>query len=383
MNATVLLACAGPLRLIACAQNSNSSLGVYFKFIMFVEAVNKATQHIHTGVVLINLGSPDSPAVSDVRRYLREFLSDARVVDLPNPARWLLVNGIIAPFRAPKSAREYRKIWHNGEFPLIAHTRNLALKVQQQLGEEFEVMMAMRYQNPNLEHVIQACENKKYRRLVIVPLFPQYASATTGSINEKVMTLISSWRCIPELIFIDSFCSHRDLAAAYGRVWQDSKTYQEDGDEWDHYLFSYHGLPERHLLNENQGCLKESCCENYTKSNRLCYRAQCFETSRQLMDYLSLDANQCTTCFQSRLGKLPWIQPYTRDVIMQLAQQGIKRLLVFCPAFTADCLETIVEVGEQYRELFIAHGGEELRLVESLNDHPAWVDVLERLITLR
>lgn len=338
-----------------------------------------SVQSVQTGVLLVNLGSPDSPAVADVRRYLKEFLFDGRVVDLPALPRWLLVNLIIAPFRAPKSAKEYQKIWRDGELPLISNTRRLVDKVQQALGDGFDVLMAMRYQNPNLGEVLAACEEKHYRRLVIVPLFPQYASATTGSVHQKVMELVSHWRCIPELIFVDSFCNQPDVAEAFGRVWQDSADYQE-GKKWDHYLFSYHGLPERHLTRESKRCLTNNCCNDYSSENRLCYRAQCYQASRQLMSYLSLNEDDCTTCFQSRLGKLPWIQPYTSEVIVDLAKRGKKRVLVFCPSFTADCLETIVEIGEQYRELFVAAGGEELQLVESLNDHPAWVDILTQLI---
>lgn len=335
-----------------------------------------------TGVLLINLGSPISPAVADVRRYLREFLSDGRVIDLPGWARWMLVNLVIAPFRSPKSAKEYRKIWNEEGFPLIVHSQHLATKLQASLGRAYEVHLAMRYQQPSLTAALQACERKNYRRLIIVPLFPQYASATTGSINQKVMSLISQWSYIPELLFIDSFCNQSEVAQAYAKVWEDSAA-NKLATHWDHTLFSYHGLPEKHLLKESRDCLTTHCCDNYTGSNRLCYRAQCYQTSRQLADCLGLDASQYTTSFQSRLGRLPWIQPYTSDIITELAQRGVKRLRVFCPAFTADCLETLVEIGEQYQQLFLQQGGEELVLVESLNDHPAWVAVLTRLITAK
>ena len=334
-----------------------------------------------TAVILVNLGSPASPSVPDVRRYLTEFLSDPRVIDLPAFPRWVLVNLIIAPFRSPKSAKEYRKIWRDEGFPLVTHTRHLTEKLQESLGEEFDVHMAMRYQQPNLEAVIAQCEKANYQRLMIVPLFPQYASSTTGSVHEKVMSLISHWRCIPKLEFVDSYCNNADVAQAYGRVWQDSCDADDKlCEQWDHVLFSYHGLPEQHLIAENKSCIQTDCCEQYKDSNRLCYRAQCYQTSRHLADFLTLPASKQTTTFQSRLGKLPWIQPYTRDKVIELAEAGVKRLLVFCPAFTADCLETIVEVGEEYKALFIEHGGDELRLVDSLNDHPAWVEALRKMI---
>ncbi|SDK29570.1 ferrochelatase [Catalinimonas alkaloidigena] len=335
----------------------------------------------HTGVLLVNLGTPDSPSVGDVRRYLREFLMDGRVIDIPFLSRFFLVNCIIAPFRAPKSAKVYQEVWTDAGSPLKVYSEELKRLLQTALGDGYRVSLGMRYQNPSLEKALEELHDQGFRRLIIVPLFPQYASATTGSVKEKVMALISQWQLIPELTFVDQFYEHPLFVEAFTAL---GKRYLE-AEPFDHVLFSYHGLPERQIRkgDPHNHCLRDGCCDSVGPHNRLCYRAQCFQTSRLLAQALGLSDDQWTVCFQSRLGRDPWIQPYTEDVVKQLVAQGKKRVLAYSPAFVADCLETTIEIGEEYKEVFMETGGERWQLVESLNVDPRWVATLQTMIQER
>ncbi|MGB3617183.1 MAG: ferrochelatase [Catalinimonas sp.] len=324
------------------------------------------------------MGTPDSPKTSDVRRYLREFLMDGRVIDIPFLPRFLLVNGIIAPFRAPKSAKTYRELWTDEGSPLKVYGYQLRDLVQQTLGDGYHVSLAMRYQQPSIEAGLRELKDKGFQRIIVVPLFPQYASATTGSIKEKVMELISRWQLIPELVFVDQFYQHPGFIETFAQL---GRKYLE-AESYDHVIFSYHGLPERQIRKGDPTgtCLQGNCCGTIHAGNSHCYRAQCFETSRLLAAALPLPDDQYTVCFQSRLGRDPWIKPYTEDLIKELAHGGKKRVLAFSPAFVADCLETTIEVGDEYKELFEEEGGEHWQLVESLNVHPDWVTTLVDLI---
>jgi protoporphyrin/coproporphyrin ferrochelatase len=336
-----------------------------------------------TGVLLVNLGTPDSTAVSDVRRYLREFLMDARVIDIPYANRFALVNGIIAPFRAPKSAHEYEKLWvpEKGS-PLKFYGYELRDLLQQALGDAYVVELAMRYQNPSIPEVLEKLKACSLKELIVISLFPQYASATTGSVADRVMEIVRGWQIIPSMQFVNRFVEdplYLDVLEAQ------AKPYLEMED-WDHYLFSYHGVPERQIYKGSCGdyCkINAECCGSYTPQNQYCYRAQCFLNSRLLAERLGLRPDQYTTCFQSRLGKDPWIQPYADDLIKQLPQEGKKKMLVFSPAFVSDCLETTVEVGEAFKEVFLEHGGEKWELVPSLNVHPLWVECLRQMVRKR
>lgn len=332
----------------------------------------------HTGVLLVNLGTPDSPRTGDVRKYLREFLMDGRVIDIPFLPRFLLVNGIIAPFRAPKSAKIYRELWTDAGSPIKVYGFQLRDLLQNTLGPEFRVALAMRYQSPAIETALQSLKDQGLQRLVVVPLFPQYASATTGSIKEKVMGLIGRWQLIPELVFVDQFYQHPGFIATFAALGKR----RLDAEPYDHVIFSYHGLPERHIRkgDAHGTCLRADCCASVHPANSHCYRAQCFETSRLLAAALGLADDRYTVCFQSRLGRDPWLQPYTEQTIKQLARDGKRRVLAFSPAFVADCLETTIEVGEEYKELFEAEGGEHWQLVESLNVQPDWVATLADLV---
>lgn len=332
-----------------------------------------------TGVLLVNLGTPDSTATGDVRKYLREFLMDGRVIDFPAVPRWMLVNLIIAPFRAPKSAAEYRKLWTDRGSPLLFHTEDLRDKLIERLDpKEYVVSMAMRYQNPSMEKGLEELMKHKVKKIIVLPLFPQYASATNGSVIDRVMEIARGWQIIPEISFINNFVEH----PLFLKAWQELGEEMMAKQEYDKYLFSYHGLPERQIRKGSVDghCKLGSCCEAYVPANQFCYRAQCFHTTRQVAAKLGLPKEKVVTCFQSRLGNDPWVKPYTEDMIKELAKEGVKKVLVFSPAFVADCLETTVEVGEEYKEQFEELGGEHWDLVPSLNSNDTWVECVKDLV---
>jgi ferrochelatase len=334
---------------------------------------------VHTGVLLVNLGTPDSPSVPHVRKYLRQFLSDPRVVDIPAIGRFLLVNLIIAPFRAPKSAKIYREVWTEQGSPLLVYGQDVQRMLQQSLGEGYLVSLGMRYQSPSIASALDELKKQDVQKIVVLPLFPQYASATTGSVHEEVMRCVMKWEAIPKIVMIDAYPDNQAMISIFAE--QGRKYMQEH--HYDHVIFSYHGLPERQLRKADQHdhCLKkEGCCNTLGAHNRLCYRAQCFETSRQLAQALSLAEENYSVSFQSRLGTDPWIQPYTDDTIEKLVAAGKKSILAFSPSFVADCLETTIEIGEEYKELFEEKGGEHWQMVESLNNHPRWVDALRDMV---
>jgi ferrochelatase len=329
-----------------------------------------------TAVLLINLGTPDSPSVPHVRSYLSQFLNDPRVIDIPWLARKLLVNVIIVPFRAPKSAAVYRQLWTPEGSPLLLLSQKAADLLQQQLPENYRVYLAMRYKNPSIPDVLAAIAKEQYDRIIVLPMFPQYASATTGSAHDEVMRVIRKWWVIPEIQFVSQYYNHPtyiDAFVARGRQYQ--------LDEYDHVLFSYHGLPERQVdkVHVNGTCADYNCIREINAANEYCYRATCYATTRQIADGLGIPEERYTVCFQSRLDN-KWLTPFSDDVVIDCAKRGMKKLLVFSPAFTADCLETIVEIGIEYQELFQEHGGEKVQLVESLNDHPLWIQCLKELV---
>lgn len=331
------------------------------------------------GVLLVNLGTPDSPSVPDVRKYLQEFLMDGRVIDIPLINRWLLVNLIIAPFRAPKSAKIYKELWEERGSPLKFYGEDVEQMVQKKLGDTYDVKLAMRYQSPSIEAGLAHFRTLGCQDITIVPFFPQYASASTGSVYEKVMSIVSSWQTIPAIRFTNTFYDHPKFIEHFANT---ARKYMAK-QEFDHFVFSYHGLPERQISKGDQTgktCRFGSCCDHITPHNHLCYRAQCFETTRQLVAALGLKDGSYTTTFQSRLGRDPWIKPYTDHLVKSLPQEGKKRVLAFSPAFVSDCLETTIEIGEEYRELFEENGGEHWQLVESLNNSPIWVELLIELI---
>ena len=331
------------------------------------------------GVLLVNLGTPDSTKTSDVRKYLREFLMDWRVIDIPPISRWFLINGIIAPFRAPKSGAEYKKLWTEKGSPLLYIGLELKEKLQAQLGSEYLVSFGMRYQNPSLKSAMEVFKSKGITDLTIIPLYPQYASSSTGSTIEAICKELSDWQVIPNLKVVSSFTDDVNFLDAWAEV---AKPYIKK-DEYDHFVFSYHGLPARQIIKASCGSycqINDKCCGSYNANNHFCYRAQCYETTRQLTKRLGLKEDQYSVCFQSRLGRTPWIEPYIDDAIDDIIAKGKKKVLAFSPAFVADCLETTVEIGETYQEVFLHKGGEKWQLVESLNTHDAWVKCLEEMV---
>ena len=347
--------------------------------------------HLHinemkTGILLINLGTPDSPSVPDVRKYLREFLSDPRVIDISAAGRWALVNFIIAPIRSSRSAKLYKKIWSEKGSPLLINSELQKKLLQEKLGSDYQVELGMRYQSPSIGNALEKFTKPTFKKIIVVPLFPQYASASTGSVHEKIMSIISKWQVIPEIKFINSFCNDKGFIRAFSEI---GKKYHP-GD-FDHVLFSFHGLPERqihkadcfdHCLPRGQaGLKKDDCCSVLGEKNSFCYRAQCFETARCMAREMKIAFEDYTVCFQSRLGSTPWIKPYSDKIIEELAKKGKKKLLVFAPAFVSDCLETIYEIGVEYDLLFKKNGGEKIQMVESLNDHPLWIEALTKLCT--
>lgn len=329
-----------------------------------------------TGVLLVNLGTPDSPSVSDVRSYLSQFLNDPRVIDIPWLLRKILVNLIIVPFRAPKSAKIYKKLWTSDGSPLLVYSNKVKALLQRELGEAIDVHLAMRYKNPSIPDVLEVMRKANYEKIIVLPMFPHYASASTGSALEEVMRVINTWWVIPELKIISQYYNHPDFIDA-----SVSRGQQYDINAYDHVLFSYHGLPERHVNKVyNEGLCTDHDCENeITEENKYCYKATCYATTRLLAERLNIPKEKYTVCFQSRLDK-EWLKPFSDKVVEECAKKGMKKILVFSPAFTADCLETIIEIGDEYQEIFKEHGGEKVQLVESLNDHPTWVKCLKELV---
>lgn len=327
------------------------------------------------GVLLVNLGTPDSPEVGDVRKYLDQFLMDERVIDINAFKRTLLVKGIIVPFRSPKTSKLYKEIWDENGSPLLYFSKIQTALVQEQLGDDYHVELAMRYQNPSIESALEKMKTGLVESIRVIPLFPQYASASSGSVIQLVMELLSKWSTIPPVSFVSSFHDNDLMLETFA---ENAKKYQPE--TFDHVLFSFHGLPERQLLkcdHTGQYCLKKDhCCDSLNDTNKFCYSAQGHDTARLIAEKLNLSRADYTVCFQSRLGKEPWVQPYTTDVLKKLAAEGKKRLLVFSPAFVADCLETLYEITVEYHEEFKALGGEHVQLVESLNDDPKFIKAL-------
>ena len=328
-----------------------------------------------TGLLLVNLGTPDAPTPAAVRRYLREFLGDPRVLDLNALGRALLLNLVILPTRPARSAHAYASIWDSERgSPLMFHSQDLAAAVAAQLGPAWHVELAMRYGQPSIGVALHSFAEQGVERIIVFPLFPQYATSSTGTAVARVMELAGERWNVPALDVVPAFHDDPGFLTAFERVARPVLAELAP----DHVLFSFHGLPERQIRKSDHGdtgCLaRETCCEE--GRNPYCYRAQSFATARALASRLAIAADRYTVCFQSRLGRLPWIEPHTDQMIDRLARSGVKKLAVMCPAFVADCLETLEEIGIRAREQFRAAGGEQLVLVPSLNATAPWVDAV-------
>lgn len=333
-----------------------------------------------TAILLINLGTPDNPSTPAVRKYLSEFLNDRRVIDISAIGRFFLVNFLIVPFRSSRSAKLYKHIWSPKGSPLLFHGQELKSKLQEKLGQDFFVELAMRYQSPSIKNALENIRKQRPRKIVVVPLYPQYASSSTGSTLEKVFTEIKNWEVIPEMHLTSNFFGNEDVTNCY--VEEGKK---HDINSYDHILFSYHGLPERQIKKASahygaNSCYLGTCCEITTDKNQFCYRANCFKTTQLIAQKLNLPKEKYTICFQSRLGRSEWIKPYTDHVLKDRAKMGDKKLLVFSPAFVADCLETIHEIGTEYNDTFKSYGGEKVELVKSLNSNDNWVEALAKIV---
>ncbi|RYZ33494.1 MAG: ferrochelatase [Myxococcaceae bacterium] len=332
------------------------------------------------GLLLINLGTPDAPESGPVRRYLREFLNDPRVIDIHPVGRWFLLNLFILPFRPAKSAEAYRKVWTKEGSPLLVYSRELEAAVAERLKGDYEVALAMRYGNPSLPDAIAALKAKGVSEFTVLPLYPHEAASSASSSLARTYEVLAEGWDVPNVRAVPAFFDDAGFLDAFAAVARPVI----DEARADHVLFSFHGLPERHMRKSDptgQHCLASAgCCDVLGDANRHCYRAQCFDTARNLARRLALPEGGYTVSFQSRLGRTPWVKPYTDIVLPELAAKGVKRLAVMCPAFVADCLETLEEVGIRAKEQFVEAGGESLTLVPSLNAHPEWVDAVVRLV---
>jgi ferrochelatase len=332
-----------------------------------------------TGALLVNLGSPRAPRTADVRRYLREFLNDPRVIDLPTLPRRLLLETVILPFRPARSAEAYRKIWTEDGSPLLVHGRALTEAVRGRLGTEFPVELGMRYGEPSIADGLTRLLDAGVDRVVVVPLYPQHASSTTGSVLQKTFEKAGSRWIVPDLVTVPAFYAREDFRRAFAAVGRPVL----DATRPDLVVMSYHGLPERQIRRGDPSgrCLAdEHCCDAIGEANRNCYRAQCVATSRFLAEALGIPPDRTLVTFQSRLGRTPWIRPYTDLTLAELPRRGVKRVAVFSPSFVADCLETLEEIGIRGKDTFLAAGGEAFALVPSLNEHPLWVDAVAAMI---
>lgn len=330
-----------------------------------------------TAILLLQLGTPDSPKTSDVRKYLTQFLNDPRVIDIPWLARTLLVNGIIVPFRSGNSSKLYKAIWDEKTgSPLLKHTLDLQQKLQTAVGNDIKVEMAMRYQSPSMESVLARMKKEGYHKITVFPLFPQYASSSTGSALQRFMEIVSKWWVIPELKIISQYFDNEDYINCIV-----NRGKQHDISMYDHIIFSYHGLPERQVdkvYEDGYLCKDHHCEDELTNTNYYCYKAACYQTTKSVTEKLNIPKDKYTLSFQSRLDN-KWLTPFSDKVIEELAKKGMKRILVFSPAFTADCLETIYEIGTEYQEIFHKLGGQKIQLVESLNSGDDWVQTIKKL----
>ena len=341
------------------------------------------------GALLLNLGTPSEPTPSAVRAYLREFLMDPFVIDVPYLLRWVIVNLGVLPKRPISSALAYSKVWTERGSPLLFHLLDLCTKVQVGLGDRWIVKPAMRYGEPSIEKAFQEYAAQGINDITIMPLYPQYSTAATESSIQKCLELSKKILPNARIQMIPSFFDDQLFVDSFAEV--ATKSLQDF--KYDHLLFSFHGLPERQLKKlknlvtsqssestKNDCRFSEECCAEVGEQNWNCYRAQCFQSAKKIALKMGLKSDSYTVCFQSRLGRTPWIRPYTDEFYRTLPQKGIKRLGVLCPAFVSDCLETLEEVAIRGREEFISHGGEDLKLVPSLNSSETWARAVAEII---
>lgn len=327
-------------------------------------------------VLLVNLGSPDSPSVPDVRRYLNEFLMDGRVIDVAWPIRRFVV-GMILIKRPHESGEAYEKIWTKDGSPLVVTSKRVQGALQKRLSVPVE--LAMRYQNPSIDNAVKALAAKGATEVLLIPLFPHYAMSSFETAVVRVQEAVARFAPQMKLTVQPPYYDHPDYIAALV-----ASTAEYLKQDYDHLLFSYHGIPERHLRKSDPTgchCLKvENCCEIPSPAHAVCYRAQCLATTRAFVKLAGIPESKYSVSFQSRLGKDPWLKPYTDYELVRLAQEGKKKMMVICPAFVSDCLETIEEIGMRGCEDFMAASGKEFTRIPCLNEHPRWIDALAGMV---
>ena len=332
---------------------------------------------MNKGVLLVNLGSPDSPSVADVRRYLREFLMDGRVLDAPWPVRFCIVHFAILPFRPKHSAEAYQKIWAPEGSPLVFTSRHVQAKLQQRVSVPVE--LAMRYQNPSIPQAVRSLAQTGVDEVLVIPLFPHYAMSSFETAVERVRKVAAALAPQMRVQVQPPFYAEPEYIAA---LVGGAQEYLKRG--YDHLLFSFHGLPERHLRKSDPTgghCLASAdCCTTASPAHATCYRAQCFKTVAAFVKRAGVPEGKYSISFQSRLGRDPWLKPYTDYELPRLAQKGVRKLLVMCPAFVSDCLETLEEIGLRGRETFLEAGGAECVLIPCLIEHPLWLEALEGMV---
>lgn len=328
-------------------------------------------------VLLVNLGSPNSPSAPDVRRYLREFLMDGRVLDVPWLVRFCIVHFAILPSRPKASAHAYQTIWTAGGSPLVVTSRSVQQQLQQRV--EIPVELAMRYQNPSIPDAVERLAAQGVGELLLIPLFPHYAMSSYETAVERVREVAAKRAPAMRIVVQPPYYDHPDyisalVASAQGYL----------AEDYDHLLFSFHGVPERQIRKSDPTgghCLSVvNCCETPSPAHARCYRAQCFKTVAAFNRAAGIPAGKSSVAFQSRLGRDPWLTPYTDQQLTTLARRGVKRLRVLCPAFVSDCLETLEEIGMRGKETFLEAGGTDFKMIPCLNEHPRWITALERMV---
>ena len=328
------------------------------------------------GVLLINLGTPDNCDPKSVYAYLKQFLNDPRVIDLPKVIRYVLVNWVIIPFRYKKSAHAYQQIWSNKGSPLLTNSQDLVSAVRKEFDTSVQIELGMRYGNPSIKSAFSALKDCK--KIIAIPLFPQYSSAATGSAAEELLRVLGDQWNIPEISVKRDFFNNPDFIAAYASL---IKEHVND-KKIDTLIFSFHGLPERHINKSAclSVCSRSEPCPKIDQLSTYCYRAQCYETSRLIAKELNLSSSDYMVSFQSRLGKTPWIKPYTDLILEELRQKKVENIAIVCPSFVSDCLETLEEINIRARAQWLELGGCDFVFIPCINTHPSWVEGLVKMI---
>lgn len=328
-------------------------------------------------VLLVNVGTPDKPDIKHVGKFLFQFLNDPEVIDIPWFLRILLVNFFIIPFHILKSKQNYNELWDQKGSPLLYHLMSMETKLQQKLGKEYKIVAAMRYGNPSLRNALQILLNDHYDEIIVLPLFPQFASSTTGSIINWINKELSRYETYPNIRLVKYFYHHPLFLEAFVKRIQ-----FYNPQHFDHVIFSYHGLPVSHIqsIHPEKEVFTCNCTSEFPPNGDLCYKASCYHTTRLLAKGLNIKEENYSTSFQSQMGK-NWLRPFTGEILESLLKMGKKKVLIVTPSFVSDCLETLVEINKEMKNKFIHSGGEELVLVESLNDSDDWIDALSGILT--